>query len=235
MTSDPSSPKLLKLFTLIASLLSWQHISLWIKFNHREITRWDSSLVPEEFWEEISVVMFWVEGYAVIWEPATCTYGLRMPFLVLDPQALCSTHKCFLDPFSLLLWGLTIAKQRLAPDPLYPTHSIALTDIQQKMPADHIHDPSLTFPSQPTSPVTKAGVACTQKTNGDASLLQCQKMGKEYTHAIECISFFTSIVDIHYSFACLVLPYPENAGENKPYQWDLPKNKEWKSPWKPMG
>lgn len=115
MTSDPSSPKLLKLFTLIASLLSWQHISLWIKSNHREITRWDSSLVPEEFWEEISVVMFWVEGYAVIWEPATCTYGLRMPFLVLDPQALCSTHKCFLDPFSLLLWGLTIAKQRLPP------------------------------------------------------------------------------------------------------------------------
>lgn len=113
MTSDPSSPKLLKSFILIASLLSWQHISLWIKSNHGDITSWDSSLVPEEFWEEVSVIMFWVEGYAVIREPPTCTYGLRMPFLVLDPQALYSTHKCFLDPFSLLLWSLTITRQRL--------------------------------------------------------------------------------------------------------------------------
>lgn len=76
--------------------------------------------------------------------------------------------------------------------------------------------------------MTNAGVACTQKTNDDASWLQCQKMGKECTHAIECISFFTGIVDIYYSFACLVLPYPGNTGENKPYQWDLPKNKRMK-------
>lgn len=90
------------------------------------------------------------------------------------------------------------------------------------MPADHVHEPSV------TSPMTNAGVACTQKTNDDASWLQCQKMGKECTHAIECISFFTGIVDIYYSFACLVLPYPGNTGENKPYQWDLPKNKRMK-------
>lgn len=50
-------------------------------------------------------------------------------------------------------------------------------------------------------------------------------MGKECTHAIECISFFTGIVNTHNSLACLVLPYPGNTGENKPYQQDLPKNR----------
>lgn len=94
------------------------------------------------------------------------------------------------------------------------------------MPTDHVQEPSLTFPTYLTSLITNIGVACTQKTNGDiASSLQRQKMGKECTHAIECISFLTGIVDKHYFLACLVLPYPRNPGDNKPYQWDLPKNK----------
>lgn len=135
----------------------------------------------------------------------------------------------FPRPLFPLTLGLTITKQRLVqPLTLCPSYSIALKDSQQKTYTDHVHEPSLTFPAQPTSPMTSAGVACTQKTNSDASWLQCQKMGQECTHAIECISFFTGIVDIYYSFACLVLPYPGNTGENKPYQWDLPKNKRMK-------
>lgn len=130
---------------------------------------------------------------------------------------LCS--QMFPRPLFPLTLGLTITKQRLVqPLILSPSCSIALTNSQQKTPADHVHEPSVTFLAQPTSPMTNTGVACTQKTNDDASWLQCQKMGKECTHAIECISFFTGIVDIYYSFACLVLPYPGNTGENKPYQ-----------------
>lgn len=71
--------------------------------------------------------------------------------------------------------------------------------------------------------MTNAGAGWAQKTHGDPGSFQLQKMGKECTQAIECILFFTGIVDINYSFTCLELPYPGNIGENKPYQWDLPK------------
>ena len=93
---------------LIASLLSWQQISLRIKSsNQGEITSWNLSLVLEEFWGEISVV------HSELKE-VQCSESLFMYWwfpLVLDPQALCSTNKCFLVPFSLWLSGLIALKK----------------------------------------------------------------------------------------------------------------------------
>lgn len=83
---------------LIASLPSWQQISLWVKSsNQGEITSWNLSLVLEEFWGKISAV------HSELKE-VQCSESLFMCwwFLVgLDPQALCSTTKCFWVPFSL--------------------------------------------------------------------------------------------------------------------------------------
>lgn len=113
MTSDPSSPKLLKLFILIASLLSWQQISLWItSANQREVMSWNLSLV-EEFWGKTSAVTFQVEGNAVIWEPPSCTDGLRM--LPSGPGSSSSLLYSPMFPSLLSLWlcGLTISKRRL--------------------------------------------------------------------------------------------------------------------------
>lgn len=84
---------------------------------------------------------------------------------------------------------------------------------------------TFTFFASPSSLMTKAVVAHAQKTHGDPWSFQLQKMGQDGTHAIECILFFTGVVNINYSLTCLELPYPGNIGENKPYPWDLTKNK----------
>lgn len=107
---------------LTASLLSWQHISLWIKSsNQGEITSWNLSLVLEEFWEismvhsELKEVQCSESLFICWWFP-----------LVLDPQALCSTNKCYLVAFSLWLSGLTITEQRLVSPLTLPVPPRAL-------------------------------------------------------------------------------------------------------------
>lgn len=145
----------------------------------------------------------------------------------LDPQAPSLVDKCLLVPFFPLTLRHCIAWLSLNRDwpcywPSCPSYSTPWQILNRK----HLQTMcTLTFPAQPAFPMAHARIACAQKTNSDTSSLQCQKMGIECTHAIECISFSTGIVDIKYSFAYLLLPYPGNIGENKPYQWDLPKNK----------
>lgn len=93
---------------LIASLLSWQQISLRIKSsNQGEITSRNLSLVLEEFWGEISAVHSELKKVQCSESLFVCSWFL----LVLDPQGLCSTNRCFLVPFSLWLSGLTITEQ----------------------------------------------------------------------------------------------------------------------------
>lgn len=198
MTSNPSFLKLLKLLILIASLLCWQQISLWITYsNQEELMIWNWSLV-EDSWGKTSAVTFQAEGSTVIWEHSSWTDGLRMLLLDLNPQAICSTHKnVSWSPFpsDSVAW-LSLNKH-------WSSHWCSLSlfkNCPKGYSTENAHRSctwTLThLPYLSYLPITNIGVAYTQKTNGDiASSLQRQKMGKECTHAIECISFFTGVVD----------------------------------------
>jgi hypothetical protein len=65
------------------------------------------------------------------------------------------------------------------------------------------------LPSLPNLPSNNLhGVAAPSKQMTTSHHFNFKKMGKECTHATECISFFTGIVDVNYSlptFYCLIL------------------------------
>ena len=74
--------------------------------SQRAVTSWNVWVL---FWGETSDVTFYVEGNAVPQSRLT-PWCWGSSLLLLDPQALCSTHKCFLISFSLWFWGLTTTK-----------------------------------------------------------------------------------------------------------------------------
>lgn len=132
MASDLPSPRLLKLFILAASLLSWQQISLWIKSsNQGEINKlkFESGLENSKRLALLNSKLKEIQY--------SCTGDLGM-----IPSGLRSSRAFIIHKYSLIsfpsdseaLNSSILPKQ----DWSYPLYSPILTYMQQKTPVGHM-------------------------------------------------------------------------------------------------